>query len=282
MSWAFSLMHYVQLQGAIGVAVRMQQGGTSVRALRQMVQQGRAIGEDPAARPGAVAQVSESMWAFMRGIRGTAAYWADAASDLHAMVRHLGPPTFFVTLSAADMQWDDLALALAPTTVDLSTVAQRTAYLSSLTVAQRRAMLRDRPVEVARHFSNRWALMARWLQGPEGPLGPVADLWWRTEFQRRGSAHVHFFVWCEDAPDAATPEGAEQLPDYIDQHISTHVPPPGDPLHELVLSVQQHRHTSTCDYGSRGRGQCRFAFPRAQCGATRLGRAPGGRWVMLL
>lgn len=90
-------MHHMQLQGAIGVAVRMQRGGTTVQALQRRLQEGRAAGADPAQRPGAVVDVSGGVWSFMRGIRGTPAYWADAASDLHAMIRQLGPPTFFNT-----------------------------------------------------------------------------------------------------------------------------------------------------------------------------------------
>ena len=281
MGWAFSILHYQQLQGAIGVAVRMQQGRSTVHGLQRMLRQSRVAGVDQAQRPGAVAQVSESMWAFMRGIRGTAAYWADAASDLHAMVRQLGPPTFFITLSAAYMQWDDLALALAPPSTDLRTHASRTAYLNSLSPAHRRAMVRDRPVDVARHFSNRWSLMLTWLRGTDSPLGEVGDVWWRVEFQRRGSAHVHFFVWCEDAPN---PEGTHRnttLPAYIDRHVSTHVPEAAGPLRSLVLLVQQHRHSFTCGSG-RGRGDCRFGFPRPLCNQTRLGGAPGGRWVVWL
>lgn len=277
MGWAYSIMHYQQLQGAIGVAVRMQQGSSTVRSLARALQQARAAGTDPAERPGAVVQVSESVWAFMRGIRGTAAYWADAASNLHAMVRQLGPPTFFITLSAADMQWDDLALALATLDTDLSTPESRAAYLAALTPARRRTMLRDNPIDVARHFANRWALTLRWLQGADSPLGGVEDVWWRVEFQRRGSAHVHFFVWCSDAPDPAAQDRAQAIPAYIDEHISTSVPAANSPLRDLVLSVQQHRHTSTCDSSRSRRGHCRFGFPRPLCATTRLGGPPGGR-----
>lgn len=275
MSWAYSILNYRQLQGAIGVAVRMQRGrATTFRTLQAALHQCR----DPAARPEAAVPVSESVWAFMRGIRGTAAYWADAKSDLHAMLRQIGPPTFFITLSAADAQWYDLALSLAPLHVDVHDAEQRDAYLHGLDEGARRTMLRDRPVDVARHFSNRWSLMLRWLQQPDSPLGGIADVWWRIEFQRRGSAHVHFFVWCEDAPDTSAPDRGTTIPAFIDRHVSTRVPPEGDPLRDLVLSVQQHRHTHTCGSGSRGPRQgCRFGFPRPLSPSTRLGAPPGGR-----
>ena len=55
---------------------------------------------------------SRKLWAFMEGIRGTAAYWSRAAKDLFAMYRSLGSATWFLTLSANDMHWDDLAIVL--------------------------------------------------------------------------------------------------------------------------------------------------------------------------
>ena len=49
----------------------------------------------------------------MRNIRGSAAYWQRAKLDLFAMFRTLGPPTFFLTLCADDMNWTDLLYILA-------------------------------------------------------------------------------------------------------------------------------------------------------------------------
>ena len=39
----------------------------------------------------------------MQNIRGFSAQWNKANLDLFAMFRTLGPPTFFITLSADDM-----------------------------------------------------------------------------------------------------------------------------------------------------------------------------------
>ena len=44
----------------------------------------------------------------MHNMRGTIAYWQGAKMDLLAMFRTLGPPTFFITLTADDMNWPDL------------------------------------------------------------------------------------------------------------------------------------------------------------------------------
>ncbi len=104
---------HVQLQGAIGAAMRLNQGPTGVNALYRNLQQARAVGGGVGDREGALmAQGNENTWAYMRNLRGTAAYWSAASREVFAMIRHLGPPTFFITLSANDMGWDDLALVL--------------------------------------------------------------------------------------------------------------------------------------------------------------------------
>lgn len=47
-------------------------------------------------------------------LRGTRAYWRQRCSELTEMVRQLGTPTIFFTLSAADYHWPDLFRLLAP------------------------------------------------------------------------------------------------------------------------------------------------------------------------
>ena len=42
---------------------------------------------------------------FLKNMRGAPAYWL---YDLVAMVRQLGTPTWFLTLSSADMQWQEV------------------------------------------------------------------------------------------------------------------------------------------------------------------------------
>ena len=44
----------------------------------------------------------------MSKIRGTPAYWKRFQSEVLAMVKQLGCPSFFLTLSCADLRWNDL------------------------------------------------------------------------------------------------------------------------------------------------------------------------------
>lgn len=48
----------------------------------------------------------------MNSIKGTPAYLKHFLYDVLAMVKQLGLPTFFLTLSCADLRWDELVLII--------------------------------------------------------------------------------------------------------------------------------------------------------------------------
>lgn len=50
---------------------------------------------------------------FMQKIRGSPAYFNKLFLDLLGMIRHLGPCTWFITLSAADLKWTDTLTVIA-------------------------------------------------------------------------------------------------------------------------------------------------------------------------
>lgn len=58
------------------------------------------------------ADIIEDSYVFMRNIRGTPAYWRNELLNL--LVRTLGPPTWFITLSVADLQWPEFYGMLSP------------------------------------------------------------------------------------------------------------------------------------------------------------------------
>lgn len=60
------------------------------------------------------ADIIEDSYVFMRNIRGTPAYWRNELLNLLARIGTLGPPTWFITLSAADLQWEELYTMLSP------------------------------------------------------------------------------------------------------------------------------------------------------------------------
>ena len=95
------------------------------------------------------------------------------------MFRTLGPPTFFITLTADDMNWPDLLFVLAKRAgMDISTED-----VESFSTEQKRELLCSDPITTARHFSQRFQKFMAFLKGPSKPIGEVVDYFWRVEFQ---------------------------------------------------------------------------------------------------
>ena len=221
------------------MALRQCRGPASTGEVRHALQGGEAGLE-----------AVQNCWAFMKNIRGTASYWNAAKSDLFAMIRSCGPSAWFLTLSADDVVWDDLAIAVSK--CDFRSLDEQRESLASLNQTQRREMMLADQVNTVRHFSNWLKHFWHWLtKSDDRPLGHVEDWFWRIEFQNRGSLHVHSVLWCSDAPDLRREEGLREVPKYVDRFVSTKVPPPDtreidvEDMRELV-NKQIHHHTSTC------------------------------------
>ena len=51
---------------------------------------------------------NDNAFSFMSSVKGTPAYWKQFFLEVLAMVKQLGVPTYFLTLSCADLRWDKL------------------------------------------------------------------------------------------------------------------------------------------------------------------------------
>ena len=56
---------------------------------------------------------NDQAFSFLKNVRGSPAYYQRTFYDLLAMIRQLGVPTWFLTLSAADMKWPDVIQTIA-------------------------------------------------------------------------------------------------------------------------------------------------------------------------
>jgi hypothetical protein len=271
LAWAVSVGQHRQLCGAAGVAVRWRRGGVTVGEVRRIAEleaNPEAANETVIARAQRAVEIGEKCWSFMRNVRGTASYWRDAGQDLFAMIKHCGAPTWFMTFSANDLGWDDLAVVLARRKgQNLTTDEQVEEFLENVTDQERKEMMLNDPVTVARHFDNRWRHFFHWLiTDPSHPVGNVTDYFWRVEFQRRGSPHIHMMLWVDGAPNLDTVEGRLAAPAWMDKYVKATIPEEGQEddwkqqaLRRMVLKTQQHQHTHTCTKGVEGQGvRCRF------------------------
>lgn len=60
----------------------------------------------------------QNSYMFMKNIRGTVAYFRFQLYNLLAMFKALGPPSIFMTLSADDLHWPELSMAINDVSFD--------------------------------------------------------------------------------------------------------------------------------------------------------------------
>ncbi|KAJ1518827.1 hypothetical protein ONE63_011559 [Megalurothrips usitatus] len=210
-------------------------------------------------------------------LRGTRSYWHARGKELLAMVEQLGLPTLFFTLSAADLHWPDLFHFLAPGEDP-----------KTMTSTRRRKLVEENPSKVDEFFTLRGQTF---IEKVLKKKFEVEDLWFRIEYQHRGSPHIHGVLWLKDAPNVddlaqCSDEEILKVLSYFDRYISTTHPDincPASPVHpcqkklsevldikrdlaELLNRVQRHTKCSEA-YCLRinkktKKKECRFKFPR--------------------
>ena len=190
----------------------------------------------------------------MNAIKGTTAYWKKFLHEVLAMVKQLGIPTFFLTLSCADLRWNELISIIAK----LNGLNISEEDIDQMSYHERCDTLNKNPVLVVRHFQYRVELFFKTII-LDGPLGKTNYYAIRVEFQVRGSPHVHSFIWILNAPKLSK-FNIEEYTNWVDMIIHTDLPDPSSEpdLHELVKTYQIHRHSKTCrKYRNE---KCRFHF----------------------
>ena len=197
---------------------------------------------------------SDNAFSFMSQVKGTPAYWKQFLFDVLAMVKQLGIPTYFLTLSCADLRWEELPYIINR----LNNLGLSDEELNNLSYQQRCNMLNNNPVLVARHFQYKVELFFKEII-LDGPLGKTKYYALRIEFQERGSPHVHSFIWIFNAPNIQDEEAYIQ---FVESTINAQLPDFNDQpeLFHLVKTYQIHAHSRTC--WKYKQNECRFSYGR--------------------
>jgi len=87
----------------------------------------------------------------MSSVKGTPAYWKKIMQEILAMVKQLEPPSFFLTLSCADLRWNELVSIISK----LKGREMSDDEINSLTYHEGCKLLNSNPVLLARHFQYR-------------------------------------------------------------------------------------------------------------------------------
>ncbi|KAE8740614.1 hypothetical protein FOCC_FOCC013872 [Frankliniella occidentalis] len=185
---------------------------------------------------------------YSRRIRSTKAYWKSRCSELEDMVKQIGAPTVFFTLSSADYHWSELFRLLGYSEPN------------TLSYYDKSKLISENPLVVTTFFKLR---LEYFLKNTFSDYFDVQDVWYRIEFQSRGSGHAHGVVWLKNAPDITkikTEQDKQYALEYFTKLVScqnpdisfrptlihpcskcvTEVDNLDDDLTELVNRVQKH------------------------------------------
>lgn len=171
------------------------------------------------------------------------------------MIRQLGKPTIFLTLSAGEQIWPELIQALNKLHNNENLTLMQ-AY--ELEKHEKTKLIQADPVTCARYFDYKSVKFMMFLKENESIFHDykVEDSYSRVEFQVRGSPHEHIFLWLKNAPlynkDA---ESVERCTTFIDKFITCQ-----HDVNNPYVALQKHKHSHTCYKGQRTK-QCRFHYP---------------------
>ena len=187
-------------------------------------------------------------------VKGTPACWKQFLHEVLEMVKQLGIHTDLLTLSCADLRWDELPHIINK----LNNFNLSDEEKSNLRYQQRTKLLNDNLVLVARHFQYKAQVFFKEIV-PNGPLGKAIYYALRIEFQGRGSPHVLAFVWILDAPRISH---ETEYKSFVGRTTSVVLPDPkSEPeLLEPVKLYQVHFHSRTCWIYKKNK--CRFLYRR--------------------
>ncbi|CEP07201.1 hypothetical protein [Parasitella parasitica] len=134
-------------------------------------------------------------------LRSSLAYWKKQRLVVMAMIRQLGTPTLFVSISAAETKWPELLVVLKKL-IDGVVITEAEAEALDNEVKCRR--IQSDPITCASYFDKRFrALKGTWAtDNTINAFSPyvMGNNYYRVEFQHRGSPHVHMFLYLKDVP----------------------------------------------------------------------------------
>ncbi|XP_053405183.1 uncharacterized protein LOC128558914 [Mercenaria mercenaria] len=186
-------------------------------------------------------------------LRNSPAYLETKKKDVFAMLRQLGMPTWFLSLSSADTRWSDLLKMLASLNSDVEYTDND---IRNLSWEQKVKLIQKDPVTCSRYFDHRVQQFIKLvLKSTHNPLGVISDYFYRVEFQQRGSPHIHMIAWVQNSPKYNECSVSE-ITAYVDQYLKSSSD--NADMTDLI-QLQIHQHSRSCK--KKDVRKCRFGFP---------------------
>ncbi|KAE9522171.1 hypothetical protein AGLY_017431 [Aphis glycines] len=184
------------------------------------------------------------------------------------MIRQLGKPTAFMTLSTNEIGWPDLLTLLHKLAEEKEDMQNFIA--SELSFIQKSSLINNDAVTCAIYFNKLVNVIMTILQSKKfSPFGKfrVINYFLRIEFQHRGSPHAHILLWLDNAPTDILGEEQKQAIEMINSLVSVSTSEASGNIKLLT-----HKHTFTCykKIGSNSGQKCRFEAPFMPCKSTMI------------
>lgn len=200
----------------------------------------------------------ETNLAFLRCIPNSAWYWSGRKKDLFAMIRQLGAPTAFMTLSANETGWNNLLKILYRLKNNGAEICDE--YLKEMSYVHKAKLVNEDAVTCAIYFNKLVNCLLKILQSKKGsPFGKyrVIQFFERIEFQHRGSPHAHILLWLDNVPDDLLSNNPDVI-QLIDELVSVSE---SEACGNIKLVT--HKHTFTCykKMDPNKKQNCRFGAP---------------------
>ena len=143
----------------------------------------------------------EDAYRFLKKVCGSPAYFQRVMYDVLAMICQLDLPTWFLTITAADMQWPDVSQTIIQQYGTVLTDED----VKTMSFDDKSKWLRQNPVTAARYvqYHRLNTFFQTFLKSPAHPLGESINYAIQIEFQARGSPHAHTILWIKDSPSLA-------------------------------------------------------------------------------
>ena len=198
-------------------------------------------------------RLEANLCTMLQSVRGTSQYWYKRKGELRCMLRELGPPSLFLTLSCAEYASADIEEYLrkvndVPPSYNIGKLCT------------------EDPISVSIKFSAMFhAFFKIFIKG--GALGKVDHYYIKKEYQARGAPHYHFLLWIHGAPVAGV-DPPEKVLAWIEKRITCQIPDKDkEPeLYDLVTRYQMHKCSAYCKKpkkcGTVFVKKCKFDFPR--------------------
>ncbi|XP_026481429.1 uncharacterized protein LOC113388245 [Ctenocephalides felis] len=183
----------------------------------------------------------------LKNLRSSPAFWQDKKKKLLAMIRQLGRPTLFLTLSAAESHWPELLKTLMKYSNFDRSISTRDAYLLDQNIKTN--LIRNDPVSCARYFDFKVNKLM-WLLRQE-------DTTWE-------SSRAYSSMATECTQYQADSNQNNNFIDFIDKFLTCKYDPE-DPY----VKLQMHRHGHTCYKGQKAK-TCRFKIPHPVMRSTMI------------